>query len=158
MPMKDPQLPEGNAKQAFFDNLSKSNETVTWFTNDATPAQLTEYLLELLGLQMSQLRAFGTVGAEPKDESLIVSLITAPQGCTMTVWAQSTDGVQRVNRALNLEHERLVEGLGRGTYTGNAAQAYAVPLSFGQATDTSDWAELYAMFDAGAVVAFDDWE
>lgn len=157
MPMQDPGESTGHPKQAYFDNLSKSSETVTWYTAKASASVLTDYVLELLSLQISQLRAFGSVGAEPEDESLLLSLVSAPQGAAVTVWAQSPFGAQRINYGLQREHEEMRESLSRGTYMGNRAQAWAIPLNFGHSTDSSEWDELYSLLDDGTIVEFGEW-
>lgn len=155
--MQDPNRPAGSPKQVYFENLSNSSETVTWYTTKESVAVLVDYVLDRLALSISQLHQFGEGAAEADDESVVLSVISAPQGAAITIWTRSQTGVARVNRGLTVEHEEMMSALGRGNYVGNAAQAWAIPLKFGRATDTSDWAELYALMDDGEVVSATDW-
>lgn len=122
--LKNPELSPDSARQRLYDNLQQGG-TLVWYDHEADSATILGYVLRILGLSRSDLLVsdFG-YGIAP-DESVAVIRLRGPVGAAICVKPISSEGIERVNRALEIEHEETMAALSKGEFTGNLGGAHA---------------------------------
>jgi len=122
--LRDPGLSPDSARQRLYDNLQDGG-TLVWYDDVADSGMILTYVLRLMGLTRSDLlvSSFG-YGIAP-DESVVVIRLSGTKGSAICVKPTSSEGIQRVNRALEIEHEETMAALSKGEFTGNLGGEHA---------------------------------
>jgi alpha-tubulin suppressor-like RCC1 family protein len=111
----DPELPPDQARGAYFHNLM-NGQSVNWFSADASPRELINYVLALLDVKFDTLK-YNEFGTAITDE-LLMTAGMSERGSVFSVWGYGDPGAAILNGAIKIELDRMTDELSRGEYTG----------------------------------------
>lgn len=122
--LENPGLSPESARQKLYDNLQQGG-TLVWYDDAADSATILDYVLRIMGLNRSDLLVSDFGYGIASDESVAVIRLRGAAGAAICVKPMTSEGIQRVNRALEIEHEETMAALSKGEFTGNLGGAHA---------------------------------
>lgn len=100
----------------YHQNMLKAN-SVTWYSDTASPHELVMYVLQILGVEFNDLAFDDKDFAHTSDKAMMLMALVGPRGSVLTVW--EIGSAARVNQAVQQEFESMMEELSRGAYVGS---------------------------------------
>lgn len=126
----NPEFPSTHPRQVFYENLS-SGSTLVWYSETSTDRAILRYALRLLGIDYVDLKVSEYGYGVANDESVVLTTLRGPKGSAVCVLPVSEIGVERLNMAIQTEHDETMDALSRGEYTGNDGDAMHAVLRAG---------------------------
>lgn len=118
--IRNPGLAPDSAPQRLYEAL-QDGVTLVWYATDADDGAILNYVVRLLGFGRGDMLVSGFGYGIAPDESVVVVRLRGSHGSAVCAKPVSPAGVQRINGALETEHEETMSALSRGEFRGNLA-------------------------------------
>lgn len=121
--LEDSPYPDDHPFSIYVRNL-RGGTSVSWFSRSANVNALRDYLWDLMNLRHENVRHSLEGFARTSAGTVLFVTATSDHGSIITCFPLDHIGVDRINNAINDEHEKMSSELQRGSYVGNPADAH----------------------------------